>query len=147
MINNDIINILGNILGPFVAGFAIWLIGQKGTERKMKSDSIRDLMTLRGDYSSANFSRALNKISITFHNDLDVKKEIRSLWEAINNPSSNEEYVNRKIVGLIYNLCKSNGFKGMTEYDIDQAFPESKQTGPIGLDSNPANPPRSKKKK
>lgn len=122
-----LLNILGNILGPLVIGYVIWLLGKYDTDRRIKSDAIRDLMILRGDPLNPEFSRALNKISITFHDDQEIRKEIRELWEAINDPASREGYVKRKIVGLIYNLCKKKGFEGITEYDIDQAFPESKQ--------------------
>ena len=115
------------MLGPFVVGFVIWLLGERANDKRIKSEAIRDLMTFRGDFSSTEFRRSLNKISITFHEDPDTRKEVRGLYEAINNPNAIELNINRKIVDLIYDLCNKNGFKGITEYDIDQSFPEQKQ--------------------
>jgi hypothetical protein len=118
-----------------VVGFVLWFVGERAAHRRMKADAIRDLMAYRGDYSSPEFGRSLNKISVTFHNDDSIRLEVRKLYEVINNPSLNSEITKRSIVGLIYGLCQKNGFKGLTEYDIDQAFPEipeSKQT-PQGI--------------
>jgi len=85
-------------------------------------------MTYRGDYASADFRRSLNKISIIFHDSEPVRTQVRHLYEVINTPSAPSEQTKRTIVGLIYKLCQDNGFKGLTEYDIDQAFAENKQT-------------------
>lgn len=125
---NEWINLAGNIFGPLVVGLIIWLLGERSIDKRNQNEAIRELMTLRGDHANPEFRRALNKISVTFHKDPETRKEIRDLYEVINNPTSLETNVNRKIVGLIYNLCQKNGFKGITEYDIDQAFPESKQS-------------------
>lgn len=78
--------------------------------------------------ASLEFRRSLNRVSITFHKDEEIRKQIRDLYESINNPVNPESNINRKIVSLIYNLCRKNGFLGITEYDIDQSFPEQKQT-------------------
>lgn len=121
-------NILGSLLGPLIVGLVIWSIGKSETEKRIKNDAIRDLMTFRGDYASLEFRRSLNKVSITFHKDEEIRKQIRDLYENINNPVNPESNINRKIVSLIYNLCQKNGFLGITEYDIDQSFPEQKQT-------------------
>lgn len=126
--NTETYNIIGNIAGPLIVGLIIWILGERANDKRTKNEAIRDLMTFRGDFASPEFRRSLNKISITFHKDSDTRKEIRELYEAINNPNSLETNVNRKIVGLIYNLCTKNGFDGITEYDIDQSFPEQKQT-------------------
>lgn len=91
-------------------------------------------MANRGDYSSTNFRRALNRVSITFHHDEKTRTQMRELNEAINSGEVKDKIINRKIVTLIFNLCQWNGFKGITEYDIDQAFPESKQK-PAGSDT------------
>ncbi len=104
----------------------------------MKADAIRDLMAYRGDNASDEFRRSLNKISVTFHNDNEIRLEVRKLYEVINNPISDSEKVKRSIVGLIYRLCQKNGFKGLTEYDIDQAFPESKQEPQVTSDGGEA---------
>src|SRR5258708_18038642 len=117
------------ILGPLVVGLVVgvilWRLGQKSIQKELQSNAIRDLMAYRGDYFSPDFRRALNRVSITFHRDNAIRKEIRELYEAINN-SIPQASISRKIVGLIYNLCQKNGFKGITEYDIDQSFPEAK---------------------
>lgn len=134
MPNINIDFLLGNLLLPIVVGFVIWLLGKWDLDKRIKSESIRDLITFRGDFTSQDFRRSLNKISIVFHNNKEVRGEIRSLYEAINTENISEQIVNRKIVGLIYNLCQKNGFGGITEYDIDQSFPESKQT-PIPLET------------
>lgn len=125
---NEWINLAGNILGPLVIGIIIWILGERAIDKRNQNEAIRDLMTFRGDYANPEFRRALNKISVTFHKDPGIRKEIRDLYDVVNNPTSSEVNVSRKIVGLIYNLCQKNGFKGITEYDIDQAFPESKQS-------------------
>ncbi len=114
------------LVGLFV-GLVLWYIGKYAENRKIKSDAIRDLMTYRGDFASADFRRALNKVSIIFHNQEYVRTEVRHLYEVINSGSNNAEQTKRAIVGLIYKLCQKNGFKGLTEYDIDQAFAEAKQ--------------------
>lgn len=84
-------------------------------------------MTFRGDYASSEFRRSLNKVSITFHKDKETRNQISDLYEQINDPNQSPANIKRKIVGLIYNLCQKNGFKGITEYDIDQAFIEGTQ--------------------
>ena len=116
-----------SLLSPLVVGLVLWQIGSTSEKKKLKADAIRDLMAYRGDFASPDFGRALNKVSVVFHNDNDIRLEVRKLYEIINNPSLNSEITKRSIVGLIYKLCQKNGFKGLTEYDIDQAFPESKQ--------------------
>lgn len=115
------------LISPFVVGFAIWFIGDSAEKKKLKADAIRDLMAYRGDTASEDFRRALNKVSVTFHNDDEIRLEVRNLYEVINNSAPDSEKLKRSIVGLIYKLCQKNGFKGLTEYDIDQAFPENKQ--------------------
>lgn len=120
-------SLAGPIIVGILVGWVIWRLGQSSINKRDKSSAIRDLMTYRGDYSSPEFRRALNKVSITFHHDDKTREMIRSLYEVINNPSSQTESVNRKIVGIIYYLCQQNDFKGITEYDIDQSFPEARQ--------------------
>lgn len=119
------------MLGPLVVGLVVGLViqrlGKRETKIKIRQDAIRDLMTFRGDYGSQDFRRSLNKISIVFHKDDEIRRDVRQLYECINNESSKQKTIERSIVGLIYKLCQKNGFKGLTEYDIDQSFPESKQ--------------------
>jgi hypothetical protein len=69
----------------------------------------------------------LNRVSITFHKDAAMRKQVRELYELVSVSDSSNNTINRKIVGLIYDLCQRNGFRGITEYDIDQSFPEQKQ--------------------
>lgn len=115
------------LLAPLVVGLVLWRLGERSTDRRLKADAIRDLMAYRGDYGSAEFRRGLNKVSVTFHNDETIRIEVRHLYEVINNQTSTSKTLERSIVGLIYKLCQRNGFKGLTEYDIDQSFPENKQ--------------------
>jgi hypothetical protein len=103
--------IIESLLGPLIAGLTIWWVGKKEIDKRIQNEAIRDLMTLRGDYSSPEFRRSLNKVSISFHGDNEIRKQIRDLYENINNPTNSESAINRKIVGL-----------------IDQSFPEQKQT-------------------
>lgn len=128
---------LGPLIVGIIVGLSVWFLGQRTAKHRDRKEAIRDLMTYRGDYSSVDFRRALNKVSITFHDDDDIRKQIRELNELINSADSRTSGINRKIVSLIYDLCRRNGFKGITEYDIDQSFPEQKQapTGDIPLDS------------
>ena len=114
------------LISPLVVGFAIWKIGDTSEKKKLKADAIRELMGYRGDYGSTEFGRALNKVSVVFNDDPEIRLEVRNLYERINT-SPNSQITKRSIVGLIYKLCQKNGFKGLTEYDIDQAFPENKQ--------------------
>ena len=123
--------ILEFTLGPLVVGLVVgavirWL-GNKDIDRRAKIEAIKDLMTFRGDLLSQDFRRSLNRISITFHSDDEIRAAVRHLYDVINDPSSQPKMIERTIVGLIYGLCQKNGFKGLTEYDIDQAFPESRQ--------------------
>jgi hypothetical protein len=124
------------LIGPSIVGlavgYALVLIGKNTTDRHLQSDAIRDLMAYRGDYASPSFRQAVNKVSIIFHEDAATRKEIRELYDEINNPTS-PEVTKRKIVSLIYNLCQKNGYKNISEYDIDQSFPEANQT-PSGED-------------
>lgn len=120
--------VLSSLVGPLVVGIVIWWLGKSEIERRVKNEAIRDLMTFRGDYVSPEFRRSFNKVSITFHKDKEIRQQIRDLYEDINNPNTRESAINRKIVSLIYSLCQKNGFEGITEYDIDQSFPEQRQT-------------------
>lgn len=125
----DIIwNSIATLFASLTVGYVLWLIGSNAEKKKVKADAIRDLMTYRGDFASADFRRSLNKISVVFHNKEVIREQVRSLYEVINNPDSASEKIKRSIVGLIYKLCQTNGFKGLTEYDIDQSFSESRQT-------------------
>jgi len=110
------------ILGPLIVGLVIWLLGERSADRHLKYEAIRDLMTFRGDYASQNFREALNRVSIVFHNSEEIRTDVRHLYDVINNPSSQQKSIERTIVGLIYKLCHENGFRGLTEYDIDQSF-------------------------
>lgn len=124
---DTLLKILNEIAPALIVGVVIWSLGEKAIKDRMKSDAIRDLMAYRGDYASSDFRRSLNKISVTFHNDSEIRLKVRNLYEVINNPTLPSKSTERTIVGLIYRLCQKNGFRGLTEYDIDQAFPESKQ--------------------
>lgn len=125
--NNFIGILIQGLVGPLVAGLVIWLVGKRDFDKRTKNEAIRDLMTFRGDYASSEFRRSLNKVSITFHKDKETREQISNLYEQINDPNQSPANIKRKIVGLIYNLCQRNGFKGITEYDIDQAFIEGTQ--------------------
>lgn len=69
-------NILGSLVGPLIVGLVIWLIGKSETEKRIKNEAIRDLMTYRGDLASLDFRRSLNRVSITFHKDEEIRKQI-----------------------------------------------------------------------
>lgn len=125
--NNFVGILIQGLVGPLVAGLVIWFVGKRDFDKRTKNEAIRDLMTFRGDYASSEFRRSLNKVSITFHKDKETRKQISDLYEQINDPNQSPANIKRKIVGLIYNLCQRNGFKGITEYDIDQAFIEGTQ--------------------
>lgn len=125
--NNFIGILIQGLLGPLIAGLVIWFVGKRDSDKRIKNEAIRDLMTFRGDYASSEFRRSLNKVSITFHKDKETRKEISDLYEQINDPNQSPANIKRKIVELIYSLCQKNGFKGITEYDIDQAFIEGTQ--------------------
>jgi hypothetical protein len=133
----DLLNLLKNLLGPLIVGIIVGLVlqwlGKKEIENRIRGDAIRDLMTFRGDYASQDFRRSLNKVSIIFHNDAEIRLDVRHLYELINNPASPQKTIERSIVGLIYKLCQKNGFEGLTEYDIDQSFPESKQSPQVAI--------------
>ncbi len=125
-ITKTIYELVPTLIWPFVVGFVLWKIGDTSEKKKLKADTIRELMGYRGDYGSSEFGRALNKVSVVFNDDNEIRLEVRNLYERINT-SPNSQMTKRSIVGLIYKLCQKNGFKGLTEYDIDQAFPENKQ--------------------
>lgn len=116
------------LLSPLVVGLVLWWVTNQSEKKRIRADAIRDLMTYRGDFASSEFRRALNKVSVIFHDKEKIRMDVRHLYEIINDASSKAEQTKRTIVGLIYQLCQHNGFKGLTEYDIDQAFPEGKQT-------------------
>ena len=120
--------VIENLLFPVIVGYVLWKLGLHQIDMRIKADAIRDLMTYRGDFVSPEFRRSLNRVSITFHQEENIRKQIRDLYDAINNPSYNETIINRKIVSLIHTLCTQNGFSGITEYDIDQSFPERLQS-------------------
>lgn len=125
----DLYPFIKDLMWPLVTGVVLgllgWKLGEKAIDDRTKSEAIRELMFFRGDPSTPDFKRSLNKVSITFHKDTETRKEIRELYEIMNNPSPNPQLISRKTVGLIYDLCQKNGFNNITEYDIDQAFPES----------------------
>lgn len=122
--------IISTLISPLVVGLVIWWVNKNDSDKRIKNEAIRDIMYYRGDYSTPEFRRSLNKVSITFHKDDEIRQQIRKLYEDINNPINTTLTVNRKIVSLIYNLCQKNGFEGITEYDIDQAFPERQTPEP-----------------
>lgn len=136
-----------NLLWPLVVGLVLWMLGTRESNRKIKNEAIRDLMTYRGgDFASVEFRRSLNRVSITFHDDEEIRDAVRDVYDAINNQGLKAEAINRKIVGLIYELCQKNGFEGITEYDIDQSFPEQKQTPtPTSASSSASVSPSTKK--
>lgn len=85
-----------SLLGPLVVGLVIWWVAKSEVERRIKNEAIRDLMTFRGDYASPEFRRSINKASITFHADGEIRQQIRDLYEDINNPVNSESSINRK---------------------------------------------------
>ena len=131
--NINFSSIISTLVGPLVVGLVIWWVNKNDSDKRVKNEAIRDIMYYRGDYSTPEFRRSLNKVSITFHKDEEIRQQIRKLYEDINNPINTTLTVNRKIVSLIYNLCHKNGFEGITEYDIDQAFPERQTPAPSPL--------------
>ncbi|MBX4181426.1 hypothetical protein KW807_01005 [Candidatus Parcubacteria bacterium] len=136
----ELVNLfLTALVSPLVVGLVLWFVGSNGEKNRVKAEAIRDLMTYRGDLASPDFRRSLNKVSIIFHDDEEIRKEVRHLYQVINTPSNTSEQTKRAIVGLIYILCQKNRFNGLTEYDIDQAFPENKQAPDESTDT-PATP-------
>lgn len=121
-------NLFSTLISSGIVGIALWLIGYGAEKRKIKIDAIRDLMAFRGDFENVDFRRALNRISITFHDDDEIRTDVRGLYEIMSSGRYTEEKTKRAIVGLIYKLCKNNGITKLTEYDIDQSFAEGKQT-------------------
>lgn len=115
-------NLISAFLWPLIVGLIIWLLGERVIDRRLKQEAIRDLMTFRGDYASQNFRESLNRVSIIFHKSKEIRNDVRHLYDVINNPASQQKTIERTIIGLIYKLCQENGFKGLTEYDIDQSF-------------------------
>ena len=97
MIDNylKIIELLSTPVFGLIVGYVLWLVGKRDTERRMKADAIRDLMAYRGDYASSEFGRSLNRVSVTFHNDNEIRLEVRKLYEVINNPSLDSETTKR----------------------------------------------------
>lgn len=125
-----------------VVGLVLYFVTNKSEKRKFRASAIYELMTYRGDFTSTEFRRALNRVAIVFHDQEEIRKEIRKLYEVINSPSGgNSEHAKRAIVGLIYTLCQKNHFKGLSEYDIDQAFPETRQAPSADADQPTALPP------
>lgn len=131
-------DLVPTLISPVVVGLVLFLTGERSEKKKLKADAIRELMGYRGDYGSTEFGRALNKVSVVFNGDEEIRLQVRSLYERIN-ISPNSEITKRSIVGLIYKLCQKNGFNGLTEYDIDQAFPENKQEPQIILGDDVVN--------
>jgi hypothetical protein len=128
MISPYVTDFLDIIVGPLAVGVAIFLFGKYESDKRVKSNAIRNLMTNRGgDFVNPDFRKALNKVSITFSKDPKVREQIRELYELINSEATKEEVIKRKIVSVIYYLCLNYGFKDMSEYDIDQSFPEERQ--------------------
>lgn len=68
-----------SLLGPLMVGLVIWWVGKNEIDKRIKTEAIRDLMTLRGDYSSSEFRRSLNKVSITFHHSQNKNKHLHQL--------------------------------------------------------------------
>ena len=129
------IQIVGMIIIPVAIAVGLWFLGRKADDKRLKADAIRDLMTYRGDYSGPDFRRALNKVSVVFHDREKIRLEIRSVYNTINGANVNEEARKRSIIGLIYNLCQIMGFKSLTEYDIDQTFVQGSQAPDASLDN------------
>lgn len=128
------------LLSPLVVGIVLFGVTYYFEKKRVKSEAIRDLMTYRGDFASPDFRRSLNRVSVIFHDQENIRTEVRHLYEVINDASSNAEQTKRAIVGLIYKLCQQNGFKGLSEYDIDQAFPENRQIPQASLDAPAVTP-------
>ncbi|MCB9808446.1 hypothetical protein H6770_04295 [Candidatus Peribacteria bacterium] len=126
---NVISEIIGSVVSGCIVGLFVWRLSQSAIEKKYKTDAIRDLMSCRGDVNSIDFRRALNRISITFHYDEEIRIDVRRLYELLNSENTpGQKIIDRAIVGLIFKLCGKNGFDGLTEYDIDQSFAETLQT-------------------
>lgn len=127
-ITQNVWEAITNLIFPLIVGFVLWKVGNYSEKRKLKANAIQDLMTYRGDYTSPDFRRSLNKVSIIFHDKKNIRSEVRQLYEVMNDPHNSAEKLKRTIVGLIHKLCQENNFEGLTEYDIDQAFAETRQT-------------------
>ena len=126
-ISNTAITVTSALISALISGLTPYFIVRHFENKKIKSDVIKDLMAYRGDYSSEEFRRTLNKVSIVFHDDSEIRGDIRKLYEIMQEVNTNADKLKRSIVGLIYKLCQKNNIKKLTEYDIDQAFPENKQ--------------------
>lgn len=98
--SNFYIELAKLILPPLSVGVVLWMIGNRSSERKLKADAIRDLMTLRGDNSSPDFRRALNKVSITFHDDADIRQDIRTFIRINKQPDHNCKNIRSSYCGI-----------------------------------------------
>lgn len=113
------ITLVGAIISGVLATIITLVINAKAEKKRRKQQLVDDIFGYKYqmtgstsnplDINCQGLTRALNRVTIVFHDDSDVLKALDNLWAAVK--SDNTKITDDVLITLLKTMCKSAGIK------------------------------------
>ena len=120
-----IINIIALLLSPAIAVAIGELLRKRNFEKQKRLDTLYNLVAYRYKLDSDEFLQALNSLKLLFSKNEKLQKlldELHLTFLKRNRGETSADEANKLVVKIIKNVCELEGFKNITEEDIDNLF-------------------------
>ena len=113
------ITLVGAIISGVLATIITLVINAKAEKKRRKQQLVDDIFGYKYqmtdstsnvfDINCQGLTRALNRVTIVFHDDSDVLQALDNLWAAIK--GNNTKITDDVLITLLKTMCKSAGIK------------------------------------
>ena len=120
-----IINIIALLLSPVIAVAIGELLRKRNFEKQKRLDTLYNLVAYRYKLDSDEFLQALNSLKLLFSKNEKLQKlldELHLTFLKRDRGETSADEANKLVVKIIKNVCELEGFKNITEEDIDNLF-------------------------
>lgn len=114
-----VITLVGAIISGVLATIITLVINAKAEKKRRKQQLVDDIFGFKYqmtggisnsvDINCKGLTRALNRVTIVFHDDSNVLKALDDLWIAVND--KNTSIAEELLITLLKEMCKSAGIK------------------------------------
>lgn len=114
-----VITLVGAIISGVLATIITLVINAKAEKKRRKQQLVDDIFGFKYqmtggisnsvDINCKGLTRALNRVTIVFHDDSNVLKALDDLWIAVND--KNTSVAEELLITLLKEMCKSTGIK------------------------------------
>jgi len=120
-----IINIIALLLSPVIAVAIGELLRKRNFEKQKRLDTLYNLVAYRYKLDLDEFLQALNSLKLLFSKNEKLQKlldELHLTFLKRDRGETSADEANKLVVKIIKNVCELEGFKNITEEDIDNLF-------------------------